>query len=139
MNSRENYCCHPQCEENFYCPPPIHCPKPCCPCSCEHTCDCECECKCKCPCDCGCEQGINLYVKGDCCNHCNCSTSCEPNFSSYLCQFLNKKVLITIGCKRLRVVILEVSCSTAKCLLLGAGKLIYLNVDRIDNVRPLCC
>lgn len=87
------------------------------------------------PCDC--EDGLHLYTRNDCCpNHSN--PCCEPSFSHYLCEFINKKVIITIGCRRIRVVILEVSCSTVKCLVLGSGKMIFLNVDHINNVRPLC-
>lgn len=114
MRDCENYYHRPMFEEDACCCSHTHQPK-----------------------SCHCDDDFNLFTREDC-RQCHSDPCCEPSFSSFLCEFVNKKVIITVGCRRLRVVILEVSGSTVKCLVFGSGKIIFLNADRIDNVRPLC-
>lgn len=136
MKEYENYYCRPM--------PPCHHPSPCSPPPCHHKPECECWCEYQCEHECNhhhheCNNDeINLYTREDCHNHGPSHHHCECSFADSISPFINQKVMITVGCRRMKVVILDVSCATVKCLLLGQGKLIYLNVDRIDNVKPLC-
>lgn len=137
MNEKMYYCNWPSFEET--CNERPHRPT--------WTCECNCNCweqepchhhKPHCPCPKDCDDDINLYVRNDCRpqpqNPCCC-----PDFARYLCTFIGQKVLITMGGRRGKVVILEVTGCVVKCLVIGNGKIVYLNIDRIDSITPLCC
>ena len=54
-----------------------------------------------------------------------------------LCQFVNRKVLIRVGCETLCVVIAEVCDCVLKAICPKTGKVLYFNLDRIVDVQDI--
>ena len=54
-----------------------------------------------------------------------------------LCAFVNRKVLIRIGCETLCVVIAEVCDCVLKAICPKSGKVLYFNMDRIVDVQDI--
>lgn len=54
-----------------------------------------------------------------------------------LCAFVNRKVLIRVGCETLCVVIAEVCDCVLKAICPKTGKVLYFNIDRIVDVQDI--
>lgn len=58
-------------------------------------------------------------------------------FKDGLCQFVNRKVLIRVGCQTLCVVIAEVCDCVLKAICPKTGKVLYFNLDRVVDVQDI--
>ena len=54
-----------------------------------------------------------------------------------LCAFVNRQVLLRIGCETLCVVIAEVCDCVLKAICPKTGKVLYFNMDRIVDVQDI--
>lgn len=54
-----------------------------------------------------------------------------------LCQFVNRKVLLRIGCETLCVVIAEVCDCVLKAICPKTGKVLYFNLDRVVDIQVI--
>lgn len=54
-----------------------------------------------------------------------------------LCNFVNRKVLIRVGCETLCVVIAEVCDCVLKAICPKTGRVFYFNLDRIVDVQDI--
>nr|WP_307990590.1 hypothetical protein [uncultured Niameybacter sp.] len=99
-------------------------PRPCC-CNTCHPCPCEKDCE-------------NLYVSPDrieC--DCGCNCGCD-SLASELRRLIGKKVFICLERKRGTVCILGVDSKCVKALVVGCGKIIYINIDSIVSFKEIC-
>lgn len=58
-------------------------------------------------------------------------------FKDGLCAFVNRKVLIRVGCETLCVIIAEVCDCVLKAICPKTGKVLYFNLDRIVDVQDI--
>ncbi len=96
--------------------------------------------RCRCDSDCRC---------GGCgCHTCRCTAKsvipgcctggvAGATLKDGLCQFVNRKVLIRVGCQTLCVVIAEVCDCVLKAICPKSGKVLYFNLDRIVDVQDI--
>lgn len=86
-------------------------------------------------CDCGCHScrcNARPVVKG-CCTGLVAGATLKDG----LCNFVNRKVLIRVGCETLCVVIAEVCDCVLKAICPKTGKVLYFNLDRIVDVQDI--
>lgn len=141
-NCRPNHNCNCDCdcdEKNLFTPcrprRPRHCNEPC---HCNHSC-----------CDqdgCCCDEE-NLFApcndrRGRTSNcqpcHQSCDHSCGHSFEDMLCDFIGKKVMLSLGNKCGAVVILDVHRKCVRAMVVGSGKIILINSDNIGQIREIC-
>lgn len=99
------------------------------------------------PCGCGCAQPRHSCEKPV--NYCDCSqchkdytvccnSQCVCSLAEDLCQYVNQKVLITIGGCKIPVIICEVTECIVKAIgYTSCGKVYYFNLNRIDSVEAI--
>ncbi len=80
----------------------------------------------------GCRCNAQSVIKG-CCT----GGVAGATFKDGLCQFVNRKVLIRVGCETLCVVIAEVCDCVLKAICPKTGKVLYFNLDRIVDVQDI--
>lgn len=95
-------------------------------------------CRCRPDCNCGgcgchtCRCTAKSVIKGCCTGGVGGAT-----LKDGLCQFVNRKVLIRVGCETLCVVIAEVCDCVLKAICPKTGKVLYFNLDRIVDVQDI--
>lgn len=96
------------------------------------------DCRCGSNCNCGgcgyhgCRCNAESVIKGCCTGGVGGAT-----LKDGLCAFVNRKVLIRIGCETLCVVIAEVCDCVLKAICPRTGKVLYFNLDRIVDVQDI--
>ncbi len=80
----------------------------------------------------GCKCNAKPVIKG-CCT----GGVAGATLKDGLCQFVNRKVLIRVGCQTLCVVIAEVCDCVLKAICPKTGKVLYFNLDRIVDVQDI--
>ena len=95
-----------------------------------------------------CRCGSNCNCGGCGCHTCRCTAQsvirgcctgvvAGATLKDGLCAFVNRKVLIRVGCETLCVVIAEVCDCVLKAICPKTGKVLYFNLDRIVDVQDI--
>lgn len=105
---------------NYYCHSEVK------PCGCKQQCGCQ---KPANYCDCSlCDKDYKV-----CCNN-----NCVCTLAEDLCQYINQKVVISIGGCRIPVIICEVTECIVKAIgYTSCGKVYYFNLNRIDSIDAI--
>lgn len=96
----------------------------------------------------GCRCNVDCRCGGCGCHSCRCTAKsvipgcctggvAGATLKDGLCQFVNRKVLIRVGCQTLCVVIAEVCDCVLKAICPKTGKVFYFNLDRIVDVQDI--
>lgn len=96
----------------------------------------------------GCGCGSDCNCGGCGCHSCRCNAKsvikgcctggvAGATLKDGLCQFVNRKVLIRVGCQTMCVVIAEVCDCVLKAICPKTGKVFYFNLDRIVDVQDI--
>ncbi|MEG1703156.1 MAG: hypothetical protein RR289_01320, partial [Niameybacter sp.] len=83
------------------------------------------------------QEQINLYTTCDR-QPCDCDTSCGGSIAHELRRLVGKKVMIYLERKQGPVCILGVDEHCIKALVIGSGKIIYINIDSIVSFKEIC-
>lgn len=112
----DDCCCDDCCDDTFHRHRPHHRPRPrpCQPRPCRR-------------------EPENLFVPSS-----RIPSCCDGSLASELRRLIGKKVMICLGRKRGVVCILGVDEKCVKALVVGSGKIIFINIDSIVSFKEVC-
>lgn len=90
--------------------------------------------------DCACNDNFTLtggaYAPG--CQSCDCcGDRCYATLKDALCRLVNQKVIIYSGGCKMCVIIVEVCDCFLKAINFSNNRVIYFNLNRIDNIEDI--